>query len=53
MRTRLTGAELTVGDQTIRVVEDPDAQPGPIREDRDVTPSRWYTALQFRATATT
>lgn len=49
VRTRLSGARLVVGDLQVRVVEEPNYQPGPIREDRDVSPSRWYTPLQFRS----
>lgn len=53
VRTRLSGAELTASGQKIRVVEEPNYQPGPVREDRDVTPSRWFSPLMFRASVMT
>lgn len=49
VRARLTGVELTAGGVKFRVVEEPNYQPGPIREDRDVSPSRWFSPLQFRS----
>ena len=49
VRVRLSGATVAVGDVRVRVVEEPSYQPGPIREDRDFSPSRWFTPLQFRA----
>ena len=49
VRDALTGHDLVVASGVVgRVVEDPDYQPGPLREDRDVAPSRWYAPLQFR-----
>lgn len=54
VRTRLSGVEVpvTAGGPHLRIVEDPDYQPGPIREDRDTSPSRWFSPLQFRAAIT-
>lgn len=49
VRARLSGAELDVAGRTVRVIEEPTYQPGPVREDKDVAPSRWYTPLLFRA----
>lgn len=49
VRDRLTGKPLMVaGVQVGVLVEDEFAQPAPIREDRDVSPSRWFTVLQYR-----
>ena len=49
VRSRLSGATVTAAGRRVRIVEEQNYQPGPIREDRDVSPSRWYTPLQFRA----
>jgi hypothetical protein len=48
-RSALTGHTLVVdGDVVGRIVEEPDYQPGPLREDTDARPSRWYSPLLFR-----
>jgi hypothetical protein len=49
VRVRLSGVELSAAGTRFRVVEEPNYQPGPIREDRDVSPSRWFSPLQFRS----
>jgi hypothetical protein len=49
VRARLSGAKLVVpGVVTAGVAEVEGYDPGPLREDRDVAPSRWYLPLLFQ-----
>ena len=56
VRARLSGKELTVGSAPnqvrMRLVEEPDFDPGPARKDRDGTPPRWFIPMQFRPQVT-
>lgn len=56
VRARLSGKELMVGTAPnqvrLRLVEDPDFDPGPARKDRDGTPPRWFIPMQYRPQVT-
>lgn len=54
VRARLSGKELLVGPGQVRMrlVEDPDYDPGPARKDRDGTPPRWFIPMQYRPQVT-
>jgi hypothetical protein len=48
VRDRLDGIRLTVAGVQVGVMREPEfATAGPVREDRDVQPSRWYAALPW------
>lgn len=56
VRARLSGKELVVnpgpGQLRLRLVEDPDFDPGPARKDREGTPPRWFIPMQYRPQVT-
>ena len=56
VRARLSGQELMAGTAPnqvrVRLVEDPDCDPGPARKDRDGTPPRWFNPMQYRPQVT-
>lgn len=56
VRARLSGKELVVNpgasQVVLRLVEDPDFDPGPARKDRDGTPPRWFIPMQYRPQVT-
>lgn len=48
VRDRLDGVRLTIAGLQVGVLREPEfATAGPLREDRDVQPSRWYAALPW------
>lgn len=57
VRARLSGVELMVGSDLdrvrLRLVEDPDYDPGPVRKDPDGKPPRWFIPMQYRPQVTT
>ena len=53
VRMRLAGARLDVNGTEVYLREDEGFQPGPPREEKDVTPTRWFVPMQYRATVTT